>query len=226
MVNRVRIAGERDIEAIVFDMDGLLFDSEKIVQRSWTRVSNEMGLPDVGSHIYNTLGFNAKRRQEYFYNTFGADFPYDDFAQRTRAGFQNIARREGIPLKTGVRELLEFAKGQKLKLAVATSTRQAEATAMLDNEGISCYFDGMVFGDVVKNAKPDPEIFLTACEIIEAAPEDSIALEDSPAGIQSAHAAGMLPIMIPDLVQPKEEIRSLCFRQFKTLKDVQILLQS
>jgi len=225
MGNRVRI-GERDIEALVFDMDGLLFDSEKIVQRSWTQVSNEMGLPDVGSHIYNTLGFNVKRRQEYFYNTFGEDFPYDDFAQRARAGFQKIAKMEGIPLKTGVRELLEFAKGQQLKLAVATSTRKSEATVMLDNEGISCYFDGMVFGDVVKNAKPDPEIYLTACEIIGANPKASIALEDSPAGIQSAYAAGMLPIIIPDLVQPKEEIRSLCFRQLQTLDDVQKLLQS
>ena len=82
------------------------------------------------------------------------------------------------------------------------------------------YFDGAVFGDMVENAKPDPEIYLKACDAIGAKPENSVALEDAPAGIRAAHAAGMTPLMIPDLVEPDEEIKKLYFRRFNSLPEV------
>lgn len=212
------------IAALVFDMDGLIFDSERIVQHSWTMASKELGLPDVGAHIYNTLGFNVSRREEYFRKTFGSTFPSNDFRVLARKYYHEYADKNGIPLKPGVIELLMHAKKAGIKTAVATSSRRAHAIHTLSNAMIYQFFDGAVFGDEVKQAKPDPEICITACEILKVNPTESIALEDAPAGIQSAYGAGMLPIMIPDLIQPDEETLSLCCHCLGSLHEVINLL--
>ena len=213
------------IEGIVFDMDGLLFDSERIVQRSWEDAGNELGIRHMGSHIYHTLGMNVVGRNEYFLRVIGPDFPKEEFAARTRVRFREIVEEEGLPVKPGVMELLEYGKSRGYKMAVATSSRSGYAIHTLEEAGIYGYFDGAIFGDMVHRAKPDPEIYLKACEAIGARPERCIALEDAPAGIRSAYAAGMIPVMIPDLVEPDEEIKALVYRQFKTLHEVIGLLE-
>lgn len=208
------------IEAMVFDMDGLIFNSERIVQRSWEVVGNELGIPKLGEHIYNTLGFNITRRAEYFYHTIGKEFPMEEFQNRTRLKFQEIVSEEGLEMKPGVIELMQYGMEKGLKMAVATSSRKAHSTKLLTDAGLMQYLDGCVFGDSVKHAKPDPEIYCKACGLIGADPKRSLALEDSPAGIQSAHAAGMIPIVIPDLVQPSDEILQLAHCKMETLFDV------
>lgn len=213
------------IEAIVFDMDGLLFDSERVVQRSWNMAGEELGLGTIGDHIYNTLGMNLKSRTLYFKNAYGPDFPMEQFNISTRMYFREIADKEGVPLKPGVEELLKHAKGLGLKLAVATSSREEYSVRLLKDGGIYEYFDGFVFGDMVENAKPDPEIYLLACEKIGAKPENSIALEDSPNGIRAGYAAGMYPVMVPDLVKPAEEIKKLTYRVLSSLLEVIELLE-
>ena len=161
-------------------------------------------------------------------NTFrviGPDFPKEEFAARTRVRFREIVEEEGLPVKPGVMELLEYGKSGGYKMAVATSSRSGYAIHNLEAAGIYGYFDGAIFGDMVHLAKPDPEIYLKACEAIKIRPKCSIALEDAPAGIRSAYAAGMIPVMIPDLVEPDEEIKALVYRQFKTLHEVIGLLE-
>ena len=111
------------IEGIVFDMDGLLFDSERIVQRSWEDAGNELGIRHMGSHIYHTLGMNVVGRNEYFLRVIGPDFPKEEFAARTRVRFREIVEEEGLPVKPGVMELLEYGKSRGYKMAVATSSR-------------------------------------------------------------------------------------------------------
>lgn len=213
------------IEAIVFDMDGLIFDSERVVQRSWEDAGNKLGLAHVGNHIYNTLGMNVVSRRAYFCRAFGEDFPYDEFAALTRVRFREIVEEEGLGIKPGLKELIMYARKNKYKLGVATSSSQEHAARNLKEAKIYDYFDGFVFGDMVHRAKPDPEIYLKACEILGADPAHSIALEDSPAGIRSSHSAGMYPIMIPDLVQPDDEILSLTFKKYDSLHDVISLLE-
>lgn len=213
------------VEAIVFDMDGLIFDSERIVQRSWEDTGSQLGIPHMGSHIYHTLGMNVVGRSEYFARVIRADFPMEEFAAGTRKRFYEIVEAEGLPVKPGVRELLEYGKNHGYKMAVATSSRRPYAEGILKDAELYGYFDSMVFGNMVTRSKPDPEIYLMACERLGAAPERSIALEDAPNGIRAAYAAGMMPVMIPDLVQPTQEIKALCFRQFETLHEVIPLLE-
>ena len=134
----------------------------------------------------------------------------DKFNELTREKYYGICDKEGIGVKEGARELLIYAKEHGYKVGLATSSREIHAKASLEKVGLWKYFDGGVFGDSVKHAKPDPEIYLKACEAIGIEPVHSIALEDAPAGIRSASAAGMIPVMIPDLAQPDEEVKGLC----------------
>lgn len=208
------------VEALVFDMDGLLLDSERVVQRSWNYAGEKLGYGRIGEHIYHTLGFNVVRREAYFKSVYGEDFPMDKFNELTREKYYGICDKEGIGVKEGARELLIYAKEHGYKVGLATSSREIHAKASLEKVGLWKYFDGGVFGDSVKHAKPDPEIYLKACEAIGIEPVHSIALEDAPAGIRSASAAGMIPVMIPDLAQPDEEVRGLCRYVYSTLLDV------
>lgn len=214
------------INALIFDMDGLIFDSERVVQRSWNRCGEILGLGQIGEHIYEMLGFNVVRREKHLKMLYGQDFPMEEFNTITRRIFREIADAEGVPMKPGVKELLDFAKSHNMKTAVATSSRREHSTMLLKRADIWECFDGAVFGDMVTNAKPDPEIYLKAAEAVGVLSEQCIALEDSPAGIQSSYAAGMYPIMIPDMVQPTDEIRGLCWKCFGSLEDVVTLLEA
>ena len=205
------------IEAIVFDMDGLLFDSERIVQRSWEEAGNQLGLEHMGETIYHTLGMNLAGRNHYFRNTIAKDFPCEEFAKQARIWFYKIVNEEGLPMKNGARELLEYGKANGYRMAIATSSRREYALKNLKAAKIYDFFDAGVFGDMVQHAKPDPEIYLKACDSIGAAPANCIALEDAPAGIRAAYAAGMKPIMIPDLVAPTPEIEALLYGTCDTL---------
>lgn len=208
------------IEAIVFDMDGLLFDSERIVQRSWEEAGNQLGLEHMGETIYHTLGMNLAGRNHYFRNTIAKDFTCEEFAKQARIWFYKIVNEEGLPMKNGARELLEYGKANGYRMAIATSSRREYALKNLKAAKIYDFFDAGVFGDMVQHAKPNPEIYLKACDSIGAAPANCIALEDAPAGIRAAYAAGMKPIMIPDLVAPTPEIEALLYETCDTLLGV------
>lgn len=205
------------IKALVFDMDGLLFDSERVVQKSWEKAGEKLGYPGIGQHIYNTLGFNVVRRTEYFRQVFGETFPMEEFNEMTRKIFQEIKEMEGVPLKPGVKEILDFGKGRGWRMAVATSSRREYSLELLKTGGILHYFDTVLCGDMVTKAKPDPEIYEKACSLLHVLPEEAVALEDSPNGIRAAFAAGMCPVMVPDLVEPNEEIKKLYQIKVKTL---------
>lgn len=213
------------IKALVFDMDGLLLDSERVVRKSWYLAGEKLGYPKIGDHIYHTLGFNVVRRSEYFRKAYGQEFPVERFNQMTREIFYELKREEGVPKKPGVDELLKYAKESGYLLGVATSSRREYSSELLKENKIWDYFNAFVFGDMVSHAKPDPEIYLKACEKLGVSPEEAVALEDSPNGIRSAYAAGMQPIVVPDLVNPDEEILRLCRWKCKSLFDVIKILE-
>ena len=109
------------LKGLVFDMDGLLFDTERIVQRSWNLSGADLGYCDIGAHIYNTIGFNRGKRAEYFKGVYGEDFPHDMFQETAARYFTEIVEKEGLPVKNGVGEILEFAKKHGLSIGLATS---------------------------------------------------------------------------------------------------------
>ncbi len=209
-----------EIKAFVFDMDGLIFDSERVVQRSWNKAGCEMGYGNIGEHIYNTLGMNVVSRKEYFLKNIDPEFPHEEFTMRTRNIFREIVDKEGIAIKPGVKELIQLGKEKGYRLAVATSSRRDYACGLLKQAEVYDYFDGLVFGDMVSRSKPDPEIYKKACQVIGILPKDSVAFEDAPAGIRSAATAGLRVVAVPDLVQPPKELSEMIWMQLKSLKEM------
>lgn len=207
------------IKALLFDMDGLIFDSEKVVQRSWNMAGNTLGYGEVGNHIYNTLGMNAKSRGEYFKNVFGEDFPNDQFRELARENFYTIVENEGLAVKPGARELIRYAKQLGQRTAVVSSSRKPYVEEMFKKAGLYEYFDAFICGDMVEKSKPDPEIYEKACKQLGVKPEYCVAFEDAPAGVESAAAAGVYVIMVPDLVQPDQQTRHKAWMVIDTLDE-------
>ena len=134
-------------------MDGLLFDSERIVQRSWKMAGDELGILHMGDVIYHTLGMNRTGRNEYFRKYIREDFPFEEFGRLTRDNFWKIVDKEGLPLKKGVKELLAYGKAQGYKMAVATSSSREYAMGNLIRAGIDPYFDSVIWRYIRKQVK-------------------------------------------------------------------------
>lgn len=207
-------------QAVVFDMDGVIFDTERLVIEFWKEVAKKHNIPNVEHTCIQCLGANRVRTREIFLENYGADFPYDPYRAEVTELFNTHYKGVPLPTKPGVRELLSYLQEQDIKVGLAFSTAQHLVRDEIGTAGLLPYFQTLVCGDMVEHSKPAPDIFLKACEILNADPTKSIAIEDSFNGIRSAHCAGMTPIMVPDQVQPTDEIRTLAFHVMPSLLDV------
>ena len=196
-------------KAVVFDMDGVIFDSERAVMQRWEEVASRHNIPNIEKAILACTGTTMVRTREIMLNLYGADFPYDEYARESSAIFHSRYDGGRLPMKPGVKELLTFLKEHDKKIALASSTRQQVVTDELRDAGVIEYFDRIICGDMVSRSKPAPDIFLKACEELNISPSDSYAIEDSYNGIRAAHAGGLHPIMVPDLLPADEEMQSL-----------------
>ncbi len=197
------------ITAVVFDMDGILFDTERLCRDCWIALSKEYEIPNMEEVYALCIGVNVQATRQIVYDNYGKDFPFEEYDRRASAMYNEYIAEHGVPVKEGVRETLEALAKAGAKIAVASSTRREKVLRLLASAGIDRYFTAVVGGDTVTHSKPDPEIFLTACEALSVAPEEAIAVEDSHNGIRAAHAAGMLAVMVPDLLPVTEEMRKL-----------------
>lgn len=202
--------------AVVFDMDGVILDTEGLVLKCWSAVADKYGIPDIKSTCMACLGLNAQAAVETFKNRYGQDFPYDDYKVEMR----DLFLKERIPVKEGAEELLKKLKENQIPVALASSTRSEMVLRELDEVGLLKYFDKVICGDMVSHSKPHPEIFLKACEELGICPEQAFAVEDSFSGIRAAYAGGLRPVMVPDMVQPTEEIRDLTVKVCESLAEV------
>ena len=207
-------------QAVVFDMDGVIFDTERLVIEFWKEVAKKHNIPNVEHTCIQCLGTNRVRTREIFLENYGADFPFDPYRAEVTELFNTHYKGVPLPTKPGVRELLSYLQEQDIKVGLASSTTQHLVRDEIGTAGLLPYFQTLVCGDMVEHSKPAPDIFLKACEILNADPTKSIAIEDSFNGIRSAHCAGMTPIMVPDQVQPTDEIRTLAFHVMPSLLDV------
>lgn len=208
------------LQAVVFDMDGLMFDSERVVKISWDKAGEILGYGPLGHNIVNTLGTNRTNREIYFKKQYGQDFPFDEFLTIYRNAYYEYSENHGVPVKEGLHELLEVLREKNMKIGVATSSSAEHAWANLKREHIEDYFQTVITGDMVHQGKPEPDIYLKACEGLKALPETAMALEDAVNGIRSAYKAGMMPVMIPDLVKDTSQIDELLFGKYRSLLDV------
>ena len=207
------------ITAVVFDMDGILFDTERLCRDCWIALSKEFEIPNMEEVYALCIGVNVQATRQIVYDNYGKDFPFEEYDRRASAMYNEYIAEHGVPVKEGVRETLEALAKAGAKIAVASSTRREKVLRLLASAGIDRYFTAVVGGDTVTHSKPDPEIFLTACKALSVAPEEAIAVEDSHNGIRAAHAAGMLAVMVPDLLPVTEEMRKLSAYVAADMKD-------
>lgn len=208
------------MRAVVFDMDGILFDTERLCQDSWTQVAEKRGLAGMEEIFPRCIGLNANGSRRIVLEAYGEDFDYESFRTETSAWFWDYIDKNGLPVMPGAKPLLEWLKNNRWYLGLASSTRRSSVVNCLERAGFSEYFSVVVTGDMVEYSKPQPDIYLLACRELGVKPEDTYAIEDSPNGIRSAHAAGMRPLMVPDMIEPDDEMRNLSYRIFQNLDQV------
>ena len=207
-------------KAVIFDMDGVIFDSERLVLEGWQEIAAKYGIKGMEEVLPRCLGVNAQATREIFREYYGQDFPYDEYTKEASALFHSRYGNGKLPLKPGVKELLSYLKENGYLVGLASSTRQAIVEQEIRDAGLMPYFDNLVCGDMLKRSKPEPDIYLKACENLDVEPRMAVAVEDSYNGIRSAKRAGMVPVMVPDMVQPDEEMRSLAHKICKDLFEV------
>ena len=213
----------KNIKAIIFDMDGVILDSESISDITWRKAAEERGLT-VNDEILNACrGSNKNDTIVTLKKYYGSDFDSEAFLERTSELFHEIEEKDGIPLLPYAKEILAYLK-PRYRLALASSTRGPTVERQLGAAGVIDFFETRTTGEQVEHSKPNPEIYLMACKSIGMKPEECVAIEDSLNGIRSAHAAGLHSIMVIDKVQPTDEIRGMCEAIFDSLEESNFFL--
>jgi len=212
--------GKYKIKLIIFDMDGLMFDTEKLLFRTWKEACKKYKKKVSNKIFKETIGLNMKKTKEVYKKYFGHSFPFEKIIDESTRLLENHMNTEGVPLKEGLSELLEYIRKKQLKVALATSTERKRTEMLLNISGTKKYFNVVTCGDEIVKGKPDSEIFLKTSQKTGCPPENCMVLEDSKNGIMAAYRAGMLPVMVPDIIKPGKEIEAMLFKKFNSLKEV------
>ena len=214
------------IKAIIFDMDGLMIDSERVTFECYQERLKDMNLT-MDEEFYKTLlGKPLKGIYQRFYDVYGNDFPIEDVIKDVHALMAKRFETEGVPIKTGLKSLLEYLKENNYKTIVATSSNRDRVDTILSQAQITDYFDDSICGDEVTKGKPNPEVFLKSCQKLGVNVDEAIVLEDSEAGIQASYDAGIKVICIPDMKYPEKQYEEKTFKILKDLNDVTEYLKS
>lgn len=214
------------IQAIIFDKDGTLHDTEQVFARAWRLAAEELGVTDIETTITRCTGMNIPGIAAYWAQKYPT-IPFSDYLPRRQYHFNRLIA-DGIPLKPGARELLLYLREQGYRVGMATSTGFAEAMDHLSRADMVELFDegAIITGDMVAHGKPAPDIYLLAAERLGIAPTDCIGVEDSSNGVRAIHAAGMRAVMIPDIVFPTPEVEPLIWRRCSTLLELYAILEA
>ena len=208
------------INAVIFDMDGVLIDTEKYLVKYWVEAGCELGYAMTREHALMIRSLAGKYAGPFLKSIFGEDFDYDAVRRRRKELVARQLCESGIEKKPFVDQTLDTLKSMGIKIAVATATDMERAGNYLRQIGIYDMFDKIICADMVENGKPQPDIYLYACEQLGEEPQSCAAVEDSPNGVLSAARAGLYTIMVPDLTQPDEETKKLLYAKAKTLEEV------
>lgn len=207
-------------EAVIFDMDGLLLDTERIAYQAWMQAAEEWGI-DLPDTVYlQVIGRNLRDTEKIFKFHFGNSFPFHD-VRRTRLNYgEQLIAKHGLSTRPGATELLGMLNDRAIPRAIATSTAKQEAWRRLEIARLSQYFDILCGGDEVERGKPAPDLFLMAAERLNVQPSVCVVLEDSEYGVQAAREAGMTPLLIPDVKPPSDQGKALAHNIYTSLHEV------
>lgn len=208
------------VRGVIFDMDGLMFDTERLATVLWNQVGDELRIDMTEEFLDSFRGQNPTAIRNAFLQRFGREFDFDGCMGRKDELQHRYIEEKGVPLKEGLPELLEYLKGQDIRMAVATSTQQSLAEKMLKIAGVYEYFDAVAYGNKVKRSKPFPDIFQKAAEDLGVPMRECLVLEDSISGVQAGKAAGGYIIHIPDVVVVPEEVKDGITAELGSLRDV------
>lgn len=214
-----------NLQAVIFDMDGVLLDTEKYLVECWILAAKELGFSMKREHALYIRSLAAEYARPYFKSVFGDTFDYTAVRNRRKELMEQRLLEEGIPKKPGADQLLSYLKQKGIKCAVATATDEKRARRYLKAVDLLPYFDRIVCAPMVSHGKPAPDLYLYACRQLGERPEDCIAVEDSPNGVRSAYDAGLWVIMTPDLTQPDEELSKLLYKKANSLEQIVEILE-
>lgn len=214
------------IKAIIFDMDGLMIDSERVTFECYQERLKDMNLT-MDEEFYKTLlGKPIKGIYQRFYDVYGNDFPIQNVIQDVHQLMAERFETEGVPVKKGLVELLHYLKDNNYKTIVATSSNRDRVDKILAQAKITEFFDDSICGDEVTKGKPNPEVFLKSCQKLGVNVDEAIVLEDSEAGIQASYDANIKVICIPDMKYPEKQYEEKTFKILKNLTEVTVYLKS
>lgn len=214
------------IEAVIFDMDGLLFDTEKIGFRVWKATCEKYGYTMDKEMFFSIIARNARDIKQIMIKKFGENFDFEKLHKEKSDMAVEIINSEGVELKKGAVELIDFLVEKDYKIALATSSRRERAFSLLEKVNMIDKFTYVICGDEVEKSKPDPDIFLKVAKKLGVKPEKCMVLEDSEPGVRAAVAAGMIAINVPDMKDPDEEIINISYKVSKSLLEVKELLEN
>lgn len=214
------------IKAVIFDMDGLILDTEKLLVKYWCQAANEAGFPMRREHALNIRSLARKFAIPYLQGVFGEDFDYVKIRSRRMELMSRHLSQHGLETKPGITALLDYLDKRNIPAAIATATDIHRTEDYLGKVGLLGRFSKIICAAMVENGKPKPDIYLYAAKQLGLPPEECLALEDSPNGVRSASSAGCVTVMVPDLTQPDEELLGLIFAKADTLADVPGIIEN
>jgi HAD superfamily hydrolase (TIGR01509 family) len=209
--------------AVIFDMDGLMFDTENLTIPLWEVAGKPFGYNLTREIVLRMVGISGEKAHELLLEEFGADFPYEAIRDEFRILVSKEVEKKGVPKKPGLMYLLDRLRAAKIPLGVATSTRSPRATDMLEKAGVLEYFKAITCGEEVTNGKPAPDIFLLAAKKLGQHPASCVGFEDSTAGLRGLHAAGIRSVFIKDVLSPPEEVLATVWHKCSDLSEAAAL---
>nr|WP_297933220.1 HAD family phosphatase [uncultured Lachnoclostridium sp.] len=214
------------IQGAIFDMDGLMFDTERLSNEGWLQAAKELNYPITAITVAKIRGTNIATSKQIFKKEFGNTVDFEAALDVQHRYIDKVIEENGVPVKPGLFVLLKYLKENGIKLAVATSTARERAERFLKKALVYEYFDTLAFGDEVKNGKPAPDIFLLAAEKLSLHPENCVVFEDSPHGIKAAYGAKTKVIGVQDLAEFDETVYKMLNYDCKTLSDAIPLIKT